>query len=120
MFRFLQWIIARERLMRLLSPVFGLFHPFLPEHRRDPHTTWRRLREEAPVYRSRALGSWIVTRYDDVQHVLRDPNFTTDRKDVFLMRVATRMARRKPDLSTMITRSLLTIDGHEHRRLRGP
>jgi len=119
MLQFLQWLIARERMMRLLSPLFGRFHPFLPEHRRDPHATWRRLREEAPVYRSRALGTWIVTRYDDVQRVLRDPNFTTDRNNTVVMKVATRMARRDPDLTTMITRSLLTIDGPEHRRLRG-
>jgi cytochrome P450 len=119
MLRFLQWLLRREGLLRALRPAFGRFNPFLPEHRRDPHTTWRALRESDPVYRSRAFGAWICTRYDDVLHVLRDPNFTTDRSANPAMKLVMRMARGDPDFAGLIGRNLLTIDGADHRRLRG-
>ncbi|MEE8581352.1 MAG: cytochrome P450 [Myxococcota bacterium] len=119
MFRFLQWLTRQERLLRLMRPLFGRFNPFLPEHRRDPHATWRALRSEAPVYRSRVFGAWLLTRYQDVLHVLRDRNFTTDRSEVPLMKLIARLTRSDPDFSAMIERNLLTMDGPDHTRLRG-
>ena len=55
--RLIQWLTRRERLFRWLDRLFGRFNPFLPEHRRDPHATWRALRESEPVYRSRIFAS---------------------------------------------------------------
>ena len=118
MLRFIQWLTRQEWLLRVLHPLFGRFDPFLPEHRRDPHATWRALRETAPVYRSPAFGTWLCTRYDDVLHVLRDPNFSTDRSDVPAMKLVMRMARKDPQFSALIERNLLTLDGADHRRLR--
>jgi len=92
MLRFLQWLTRQDRLLRWLNPLFGRFNPFLPSHREDPHATWRALREEAPVYRSPVFRTVILTRYDDVLAVLRDANFTTDRRSVPLMETATRAA----------------------------
>ena len=119
MFRFIQWLTRRERFLRLAGGLFGRFNPFLPEHRRDPHATWRRLRQAAPVYRSRIFGAWILTRYADVEHVLRDRNFTTDRREVPLMKLIARLTRNDPELSATIERNLLMIDGPDHARLRG-
>lgn len=119
MLRLIQWLTRQERLLRWLSPLFGRFHPFLPEHRRDPQTTWRRLRETTPVYRSRIFASWICTRYEDVQHVLGASHFTTDRSDDPLLKLIARMARGDPKFSALLSRNLLMIDGAEHRRLRG-
>jgi cytochrome P450 len=41
----------------------------------DPHATFRRWREEAPVFRARlgAQSAWVLSRYDDVKDVLEDP-----------------------------------------------
>jgi len=38
----------------------------------DPHPTWRRMREEAPLYRNEEFDFWAVTRFDDIQQVLVD------------------------------------------------
>jgi cytochrome P450 len=119
MLRFLQWLTRQEWLLRVLSPLFGRFNPLTPEHRRDPQTTWRPLREATPIYRSRAFGAFICTRYDDVLHMLRDPHFSTDRSAVPLMRLLGRLSRSQPELGALIERNLLTLDGDEHRRLRG-
>ncbi len=119
MLRFLQWLTRQERLLRFLHPLFGRFDPFLPEHRRDPHATWRAMREAAPVYRSRVFGTWLCTRYEDVLSVLRDKNFTTDRSQVPAMKLVSWLSRSDPRFSAMIARNLLTMDGPDHRRLRG-
>ncbi len=52
MLRFLQWLARQERLLRLLRPLFGHFNPFLPEHRREPQTTWRGDRASKLRFRS--------------------------------------------------------------------
>lgn len=49
------------------------FDPFNPPDRDDPHPRLRRARERRPVFYSRALRTWVVTRYDDIVAVLRDP-----------------------------------------------
>lgn len=51
-----------------------LFDPSRPEFHADPYPFYHRLRAEDPVHRTR-LGYWVVTRYDDVVTVLRDPRF---------------------------------------------
>jgi cytochrome P450 len=38
----------------------------------DPHPVWRRMREEAPLYRNEQYDFWAVTRFDDVSQVLVD------------------------------------------------
>ena len=119
MLRFLQWLARREGLLRALRPLFGPFNPFLPEHRRDPQATWRALREAGPIYRSRAFATFLCTRYDDCLEVLRSPDFSADRSEVPAMRWIARMSRGEPEFAAMLERNLLTMDGDDHRRLRG-
>jgi len=38
----------------------------------DPHPTWRRLRDEAPVYRNDRFDFWALSRYADVEAASRD------------------------------------------------
>jgi cytochrome P450 len=49
------------------------FDPFVSPEAEDPHPTLRRAREEAPVFFSEALQTWVVTRHADVTAVLADP-----------------------------------------------
>lgn len=50
---------------------------FTPEGRTDPYPMYHRLRELAPVHHS-AMGMWMVSRYDDVNTVLRDRSMGRD------------------------------------------
>ncbi|MFI8932208.1 cytochrome P450 [Streptomyces sp. NPDC053474] len=44
----------------------------------DPYPTYERLRSEEPVAWVPAVGAWLVTRWDDVRHILTSPeSFTT-------------------------------------------
>jgi cytochrome P450 len=59
-----------------MSVKVGVFDEQLqsPDFLRDPFPTYRAMREEQPVYWSEAWGVWVLTQYDDVIAVLREPN----------------------------------------------
>src|SRR6185369_12875069 len=62
------------------APPYDLFsQAFLA----DPFPTFRRMRDEHPVYWHPLLNAWVLTRYDDIQAVLRDRRFSTERSDQF-------------------------------------
>lgn len=48
------------------------FDPFSPDYFDDPTETYRRLRDEAPVYFSDRYGFYALSRYDDVVAAHRD------------------------------------------------
>jgi cytochrome P450 len=73
----------------------------------DPHPALARLRAVAPVSWVPALGAWLVTGYDLAVEVLRDARtFTVD----------------DPRFSTakVVGPSMLSLDGAQHARHRGP
>ncbi|GLW10174.1 hypothetical protein Misp01_53030 [Microtetraspora sp. NBRC 13810] len=45
----------------------------LGSHLLDPYPLYDRARDEEPVFWSPAVGAWVVTRYEDLLKVLRDP-----------------------------------------------
>jgi cytochrome P450 len=116
--KLLQRLVASERWMRILgtvSPSLRLWHP---DVRRDPYPTYRRMREHG-LTRSRLFGGWIAARYADVERVLREPAFSTNREGIALMKAMHRATRGFPDFQALIENNLLMIDGEQHRRLRG-
>jgi cytochrome P450 len=48
------------------------YSPFAPEIQADPYPVYRRLRDEAPLYRNSDLDFWAVSRHEDVVAVSRD------------------------------------------------
>ena len=50
MLRTLQWLLAKEPLLRALKPLSGPFNPLLPEHRQNPHR--RSLKQNASLERN--------------------------------------------------------------------
>lgn len=57
--------------MALLSDV-PFYDPFSDLGPEDPYPTYRRLREEAPLYHNADRDFWALTRYEDVQAASRD------------------------------------------------
>ena len=118
MLRFFQWLVSLQWPLRLFGFVFGGFNPWLEENRRDPVPAYRRLRESAPIRRNRWQGSWVLSGYDDIAAVLRDPRFSSDRTKLLPFRMMRRASRSHPDFVNMLDRNLLMLDGEEHRRVR--
>ena len=85
-----------------------LFNPLDPEFIADPYPRYRRLREEDPVHQS-PMGFWVLTRYDDVAGMLRDPRFGRKGFDRLL---AARFGDAGFDMS------MLFRDPPDHTRLR--
>jgi cytochrome P450 len=54
------------------------FNPLEPGFAADPYEQYARLRSADPVHLS-ALGFWVLSRYDDVNRLLRDPATSVDR-----------------------------------------
>jgi cytochrome P450 len=50
------------------------YDPWNVEIDRDPYPTYRRLRDEAPLYYNQRHGFWGLSRYADVDAALRDPS----------------------------------------------
>jgi hypothetical protein len=55
-----------------------VFNPMLGQARSDPYPLYKRLRENDPVHRSRAIFGWILFRHADCVELLRDPRFSAD------------------------------------------
>ena len=67
------------------------YSPFSSAARADPFPLYSRLRAEAPVYWSADPGAFVVSRYEDVLHVLRRADlFSSDAMSTVLMGVSPR------------------------------
>ena len=76
----------------------------LAELSANPYPHYRRLREQGVVW-VEAVNRWLVTRWEDLDHVERDGESFT--------------ARERDSLQTRVMgRTMLRTDGAEHRRLR--
>ena len=87
------------------------YNPLSERTIQDPYTAYARLRRKSPVHRSAILGSWVISRYDDVLAVARDHvRFSNDPR----WRNATAsVLPPAPD-----DYSILLVDPPEHTRLR--
>jgi len=52
---------------------FSGYAPFSPEQLANPFPVYARARREAPVFYSPELGSWVLTKYQDVRFVYEHP-----------------------------------------------
>ena len=47
--------------------------PFDASYKANPHAVWRRLRDEAPLYRNEQYDFWALSRFGDVMATSLDP-----------------------------------------------
>ncbi len=89
------------------------------EFKADPFPFYAKLREHHPVYRAKSgqLEGWLVTRYDDVLMVLKDPRFA---KDVRGVEGAAALSKRPwmPAFLRAMEQNMLDQDDPNHARLR--
>ena len=82
----------------------GVAYDFTSEEvKTDPYPTYRRLRTLDPVHRMRTIDAWALTRYRDVEAMLRDHARFANADRVFV---------------ETISMSLLELDPPAHTRLR--
>jgi cytochrome P450 len=89
------------------------FDPFSSTYFDDPSETYRRLRDEAPVYFSERYGFYALSRYDDVAAAHKDWRSFTSTHGVDLSMLTT---RDPADVAAL--HSIIMMDPPEHDRLR--
>jgi hypothetical protein len=97
------------------------FNPLEPGFRDDPYSVYRRLREKDPIHRSRLFGGSLVTRYRDIEAILRDPRFSADDRSRPDFQKNVRRAIEKgiyEEEGEAFTGSMLRMDPPDHTRLR--
>jgi cytochrome P450 len=82
-----------------------------------PYDQYRRLRAEDPVHRSELLQGWVVTRYADVDAILRDPSVSSV-IDNAEPTPATLAEIERRDGTARGGRTLVLLDDPDHARLR--
>ena len=94
------------------------YNPFAPGMLANPYEMYRALRENDPIHRSEMMESWVLSRYDDIDKVLTDNRFSSDRS-----RAQTRFAevirQQQEQYGPMSSaQTMLTSDPPDHTRLR--
>src|SRR5271154_3660047 len=87
-----------------------LFDPFSEDFFNGPYETYRRMREEAPVYRSAKYGFYALTRHADVAAAFKDHDSYSSAYGVDLA-----MVRKNEPTEHG---SIITMDPPEHRHMR--
>jgi cytochrome P450 len=92
------------------------------EFKANPYPFYAQLRAEAPVHRVNLPDNqfgWLVTRYDDVQMILKDDRrFIKDYQAAMNKDQLAKMPWLPPVFKPLMY-TLLALDGEEHARLRG-
>jgi cytochrome P450 len=88
-----------------------VFDPFSEEFFTDPYPTYRRMREEAPVYYNAEHDFYALTRHEDVAAAFKDYQTYTSARGIDLAMV-------KNDNLPADAKSMIFMDPPEHRRMR--
>jgi cytochrome P450 PksS len=98
---------------------FGLELTRPDEVRTDPYPLLDHMRREDPVHYSRALGAWLVTRYDDVLRGFRDDRLAGDRtRFLFDGQLGARDRGIVKDFEHIERGMMINKEGAAHLRLR--
>jgi cytochrome P450 len=115
-------IIKAARLPRVLWAIYGRKSLGHWRFAHNPYPLYRWLREHEPVRRDPLAPVWVLTRYEDVATLMRDPRF---RKDPFASERLPRLLRHQLGADADDSRidsdavSMLFLDPPGHTRVRG-
>src|SRR3984885_5250527 len=93
----------------------SLYQLLDPEVLANPYPLYHQLRSQDPVHWDPFLSAWVVTRYQDVVHVLH--HFSADRTPTPDQLTAMGMSAMTPIAAVMV-KQMLFLDPPAHTRLR--
>jgi pimeloyl-[acyl-carrier protein] synthase len=109
----IRWLLLRERLDSGVT-----FNPLSTDLLENPYPRYRALRSQDPVHYSRLARGWVLTRYEDVATVLRDPRFSVERSRAFAGPEGAEPADGFGIFFETLSRTILFEDPPDHTRLR--
>lgn len=95
------------------------FQPFINPQLDDPYSFFKRARKEEPIFYSSLFNAYVLTRYDDIITVLKDPTRFSSANSLQSIVNST------PEVIDVLRQgfpfvSLINSDGEQHKRLRAP
>jgi cytochrome P450 len=97
-----------------------VFRPLDGEQLEDPYPFYARARDEQPVFFSRSLDAWVVTRYDDVRAILQQPETFSSRDTLRPVVEFTPQTVEVLGTGYGFRPVITNTDGAAHRRFRVP
>jgi cytochrome P450 PksS len=98
-------------------------NPVSPTNLLAPLPLYKELRENQPVYWSKEMNAWFVTRYDDVLNCFRDPRLSANRMAFYEAQLGP-LGQLGPglidNLMWSLSHQMSMRDGAEHVRMRRP
>ena len=92
-----------------------VFDPFSDDYFQAPFETYRRMRDEAPLYYNETYDFWALTRYEDVSAAIKDYATFSSAKGVTL-EIVKAAASGNTDSPTGLI--IISLDPPEHERMR--
>lgn len=92
-----------------------VFDPFSDDYFQAPFETYRRMRDEAPLYYNETYDFWALTRYEDVSAAIKDYATFSSAKGVTLEIVK---AAASGDTDNLAGKIIISLDPPEHERMR--
>jgi cytochrome P450 len=104
-----------------VKPSIGATYDPFGAHLEDPYAFHAKARVEEPVFYSPAFRAWVITRYEDVRHVVLHPEvFSSANAIRSVSATLTPECVAEMERGYPMTRGLLNTDGAAHERLRAP
>lgn len=88
------------------------FDPYSADFFYSPYETYRRMRDEAPVYHNEKYDFWALTRYDDVAAAIKDFEAYSSSQGITLDMV------KAADSEQSAFKLIIMMDPPEHERMR--
>ena len=100
------------------SQALSLKQVFFPQYAANPYPLYQQLRNYDPVLWDETLNAWVLTSYNDVLNVLRDPRFSAARMDMTPDWVPEEWLEMLKPPMRALARQMLFLDPPDHTRLR--
>jgi cytochrome P450 len=99
-------------------PVDEDFDPLSEDYLQDPYAYYARFRREAPVFFAPKIGMWVVSRYEDILAIVKDPEtFSNAKVQEPLQELEPEAAQRLKE-GVRVTPTTSNADPPKHRRTR--
>ncbi|HUZ42715.1 MAG TPA: cytochrome P450 [Acidimicrobiales bacterium] len=99
-------------------PLESAFNPFDTVFMTDPDAVLARARDEGSIFFSPIMNAWIVTRYDDVVSILRDPELFCSKDILSIIELLSPEVIELFGDEIPMEGTLIGVDPPDHTRLR--
>ncbi len=105
---------------KVCSKLAQEFQPFIQPQLDDPYSFWKRARACEPIFYSALLHGYVLTRYEDILNVLKDPTRFSSADNLQPIVTFTPEVIEVLKQGFPFVADLVNSDGELHKRLRAP